>query len=163
MRNTDEIRRLLNGPRPGEAPGGPLLRFHAECDVEAAGVLQSVREVWATALWQADPGRLSTDEWKMILPRWFVGKFASELKVDDPLLRRAFQLQDRMRPAEAWTLSEWVRSLEPATRHWSWWSAQIPAPCVLDVTVAINGDGAGADSLQWVLRCAGAQTVELLR
>jgi hypothetical protein len=162
MKNTDEIRRLVHGPQENEVPDGLLLRTRAECDGEADAVLRSLREVWATALWTPDPGRLSTQDWKLILPRWFVAKFEPEIKTDDPLLQRAFQLQDKMRADGAWTLAEWVRSLDPATRSWAWWKAQSVAPSVFEVTVVLRREPSEMESLHWSLRCAGARSVTLV-
>ncbi len=160
MKNTDEIRRLLSGPQPDEVPSGPLVKLHAVCEGAATDVLQSVREIWATALWQLEPGRLSAEEWRMILPRWFLDRFDPEIKPDDRILRRAFQLHERMCPSEALTLKEWVRLLEPPARRWAWWSASVAAPHALEVTVTVDEPGANLEALSWVLLCSGAQLVE---
>lgn len=161
MKNTDEIRRLLNGPLPDETPSGALVTFRAECDKDATDVLQALREVWATALWQTDPDRLSGDEWKMILPRWFVSQFDPGIHTEDPLLRRAFQLRERMSPGEAWTLSDWVRSVGSTTRGWAWWAAEVIAPYRLEVRAVVQ-PGGDLGALQWTMRCAGAQSLERL-
>ena len=103
MKNTEEIRRLLGGPRDGESPAGRLVRLRVSCVLDAPEVLRAGREIWAAALWQPDPRRLSLAEWRLVLPRWFAEKFDPDPRVEDPLLRRAFLLQERMRPADAWT------------------------------------------------------------
>jgi hypothetical protein len=159
-KNSDEIRRLLSGPNPGEMPAGRLVRLHVGCARDAMHVHQSLRELWATVLWQPVPERLSLAEWRLILPGWFVEKLAPEIQTDDPLLRRAFQLQDRMRPADAWTLGAWVRTLGSGVRRWQWWSAAAVAPHGLELTVDVTGEGEGIEALHWLLRCAGAESIE---
>ncbi|MBL9200652.1 MAG: hypothetical protein JNL39_09105 [Opitutaceae bacterium] len=163
MNHHDEIRRLLSGPRPDELPSGRLIALHAECSVDAEQALQLVREAWATALWQPEPARLGLDQWKLILPRWLTSMFETDIVVDDPLLQRAFQLQGRMRPGGAWTLANWVRAIGPAERRWAWWSAAIAEPTVLLVRVVATTEGEQAEALQWVLRCAGARSIAVVR
>lgn len=162
-KNTDEIRRLLSGPQPGENPAGSLVRLRVTCETGAAEVLQAVREVWATALWQPDPGRLGPDDWRMILPRWFLERFEPEIKPDDAFLRRAFQLQERMSPYGTFTLKKWVHLLEPPARGWAWWTAKVTAPYELEITVVAHAAEAGLEALNWALFCGGARTVEPVR
>lgn len=162
MNNADELRRLLSGPQPGEKPLGLLAELEAECETDAAKILDAAREVWAIALKQADPGSITLEEWRTLLPRWFVEKCGPEISMDEAVRRRALPMEERMRLAETWSLGAWVHWLKPSERQWSWWSAEIGSPRSLRMNVVVSGFPFPAGSLQWLLKCCGAKSVEVL-
>ena len=162
MNNTDELRRLSGGPHPSERPSGLLAEIDVVCDTDADKVLAAVREVWAIALKQADPGNTSLEKWRSLLPRWFVEKCEPEISMEEAMRRRALPMEERMRLAETWSLGAWVHWLKPSERQWAWWSAEIGSPRSLRVNVVVSGLPFPAGSLQWLLKCCGARSAEVL-
>ena len=162
MNNMDELRRLLTGPNLGEKPSGLLVEVAVECNANASQVLHAAQEVWSIVLKQSEPGGLNLEEWRRILPSWFVEKCGPEIGMDEALRRRALPIEERMRFAETWSLGAWVHWLKPSERHWAWWNAEIRSPQSLCVQVVVSGFPFPTGSLQWLLKCCGAKAAEVL-
>lgn len=162
MNNIEELRRLQSGPQPGEEPQGLLAEVAVECDTDASRILDATRQVWAIAIKQSNPGETSLDEWKKLFPKWFVEKFGSEISMEEATRRRALPMQERRRLAETWSLGAWMHWLKPSERQWAWWDAEIVSPQLLQVKVVVDGFPFPAGSLQWLLKCCGARSAEIL-
>lgn len=161
MNTTEEIERLSVGPRAGEKPNGLLAEFIAEGD-NAEKMLALAREAWRAAIEQRDPAGLNLDAWGQVLPRWFTSKCGPEIIIEEAVRRRSLPMEQRLILAETWSLGAWVHWLKPTERQWAWWDAQVISPRSLRVVVLVKGYPFPAGSLQWLLKCSGAKSVEQL-
>jgi hypothetical protein len=162
MCDADELRRILNGPRPGETAPGLLADFHVECRQEAEQVLKSARDVLLAALGHSAQDALTLEQWRAVLPTWFVEKFAPEISMDEAVRRRSLPMEERARLAENWSLGAWVHWLKPSERQWVWWDAEVTSTRLLRVKVVVGGFPFPSGSLKWLFECSGASSFELL-
>ena len=161
MNITEEKRRLSTGLQAGEKPNGLLVKFLAE-GTDAEMILTLTREAWRAAIEQPEPASLSLDVWRQVLPLWFVDKCDPEITIEEAMRRRSLPMKERLRLAEIWSLGAWVHWLKPNERQWAWWDAQVISPRSLHVVVLVNGCPFPAGSLLWLLKCAGAESIEEL-
>jgi hypothetical protein len=161
MNSTEEIRRVSFGPKAGEKPDGLLADFLVEGE-NAETILTSAREAWRAAIEQNDPAGLSLAAWRQVLPYWFIDRCGPEISIEEAVRRRSLPMAERVKLAETWSLSAWVHWLRPTERQWVWWDAHVTSPRSLRVVVVVKGYPFPAGSLQWLLKCAGAESVELL-
>lgn len=155
MGNEAELRRLLAGPLDNEAPSGFLVDYIAACVPDSATTLRRAKEVWAIVLAHNIQG-LSLGQWRDLLPEWFIAHCGPEISMEEALRRRALSMEERVRYAQTWSLSAWVHWLQPAERHWSWWTATTISPSALRITVAASSHPFPSGSLEWLFRCCGA-------
>ncbi|MBL9202286.1 MAG: hypothetical protein JNL39_17375 [Opitutaceae bacterium] len=161
MKTRQEIARLCSGSQAGEPLPGPLVTVEASCDRIAADVLQEVRELWAIVVWQEEPAKLSEEQWRAILPGWFVGSCVAESDSDGAQESRVGLGNAVACPPL--TLGEWMRQVAPPVRSWAWWAANVTAPHAFEVKVTTDNAGADLRALFWMLSCAGARAVEVVR
>lgn len=159
MNSTREINRLSNGPKLGEQPDGLLVDFIAEGE-NAVVILEAAREVWGAVIKQHDPASLTLDKWHQILPDWFIRKCSPEISREEAIRRRSLPMDERLKLAENWSLGAWVYWLKPSERQWEWWDAKVLSPRSLRVIVLAKGCPFPAGSLEWLLKCSGARSVE---
>jgi hypothetical protein len=164
MTPEDELRLLREGPRPDEKPPAPGTE-----QVIAAGPAEQIIQRATEVLRVVDEHTASwpdLDGWRSLLPSWFVAAAAPERTAEEEAAE-----QERIRrlpPAELadaaasrqWPLSSWLYWLEPAQRQWYWWSATAPAADTALVTIWIAGWPAPLGALDWLLRAAGATSVD---
>lgn len=162
MTNDSELKRLLAGPSLGENAPGLLVQVLVDCEMDATELLQAIREVWAIVLKQSDPESMNLDQWRAMLPNWFVRKFGPEISMEEAVRRRALPMQDRIRLSEEWSLSAWVHWLKKSERHWRWWSCEIASSDELRISVVVDGLPFPSGSLCWLLKSCGASEVEIL-
>jgi hypothetical protein len=138
----EELARLHGGDAPGPAPDD-LDALEVET-ADAATALGRVREVLDVVLRHQDGEWPSIDEWKRLLPRWFVNVCVDDREVKDCILDR-------------WSLRAWTHWLQPDQRRWRWWDAT-PTPRSLQIRVVPLQRPYLRGSLEWVLRMAAAQS-----
>jgi hypothetical protein len=162
----DELRRLLDGPRPDEQPDrAGLLTVTARCAGDAAEVLARAREVLAVVLTHSDGPWPSEQDWRDLLPSWFVEACAEEETPEQTQQRlarwREMSIQERAEETrnERWSLNNWIAWFEPEERQWFWWSAEVQDPDHLVVRVEVAGWPAPTGALEWLLRACGAVEV----
>lgn len=132
----EELDRLaVTDKTVGEAVGFlEVFTVHAESPTL---VIDRAREVMAIMLRARNRGAEVRDPaWSTELPTWFVDAHASE-------------------DAE-WTLDNWLLGMDPSIRPWRWWSADGD-----ELIIMIDGWPYPAAALLWLLRCAGARSVDL--
>jgi hypothetical protein len=144
MTPDEELVRLGHVGAADELPGSTgLLRYVVEAP-DPAGVIARVTEVLRVVLERSGQTWPSLDEWRRVLPGWFVAGFAPE---------RSGQEQD------GWTLEAWLYWLEPEQRSWFWWGAEHRADRV-EVLVDVDSWPYPDGALRRLLHVAGAWTVD---
>jgi hypothetical protein len=107
----------------------------------------------------------TVDEWRSLLPSWFVQASRAEISADaaEEWLASWHNLppeaQAEAENNEKWELADWLYWLEPHRREWYWWSATVLDPDDLEVLVEVNGWPAPLEALRWLFRAAGADEV----
>lgn len=161
LMNSDELRRLENGPTSGERPKGIVCGFLARCDGNAPEVLARCKEVLRVVLTQ-DVEHWPTDgEWRSLLPAWFVSKCMDE----DSYEARAKKLfefpeEERLQHDLPWAVSGWVFWFAPDEREWFWWDAAIKDKNTIEIFVDVFGDPFPWGGLSWLLKASGTVSVE---
>lgn len=163
-----ELRRLNNGPEPGEIPGGVgtfrfMVRFpHGTGDVisKAKGVLRILDEA-TLAGWPTQEGLTPC------LPEWFASACVPETSPDEAKRWLAWWRRlppDEQTKAEAekgWSLDNWLYWMEPSNRQWFWWDARVlEGSESAFVAVQVEAWPFPWGWLRWLFRAAGASTVE---
>lgn len=101
------------------------------------------------------------------LPVWFVEQCAPEPSAEESARWlgwwRSLGPEDRARAEadKAWTLADWLYWLTPGERQWFWWDAEIDSTGSAFVVVVVDGWPAPLGALRWLLRAAGADSVDL--
>jgi hypothetical protein len=159
-----ELRRLEYGPAAELPRGLGLVRFITSTTGGVEAVLSRAKQVLARVDEYA-PRRPSDDEWRRVLPAWFVARCAPELssqEAEAALSRwRAMSPSDQ-REAEKqhrWPLLDWLYWLEPERRGWFWWDANASDDSHAVVAVEVQGWPFPWGALSWLLRAAGADQV----
>jgi len=162
----EEQRHVEAGSRPGEHPGGiGKVTVVARCAGNADLVSTRACEVLRSVLEHAGPPWPSPDEWRALLPEWFVEACRpeeSKKEAEAWLLRwRALPPNQQAEVARerSWTLTDWLYWLEPNERQWFWWDAVADNPDRLRVLAEISGWPAPLGALEWLLRASGAVAV----
>src|SRR4051794_27509797 len=82
MKREHELKHLDEGPEPDESPspaeGIGIVRFDVHCVGDAAEVLTKAKEVFRVVLSQSAVGWPMIEQWRVILPEWFVNECAQE-------------------------------------------------------------------------------------
>lgn len=144
MGPAEELTRVRTGG--AEVPPGDADRVAATG--AAAPILESCREVMAAVLEHSEGEWPSLEEWKSILPRWFV-----DACLDDALVQSCV--------LDKWSLRGWLHWLRPENRKWYWWGAEV-APETLTVIVLVPERPYLRGALDWLLKTAGATEVAKL-
>jgi len=161
----EEQRHLAAGPRPGEEPGGVGAITVLARGSEARTVLDRCRSVLAVILDHSGPEWPTVEEWRSLLPKWFVAASSPERSREDAERWLAWWRtlgpadQARAESEQRWTLADWLYWMEPFERQWFWWDAEIGTDGTLRVTVEIPSWPAALGALDWLLRAAGAAEV----
>ena len=163
-----ELRRLDNGPEPGEKPQGVgtvrfMVRFsHGTGDVvsKAKGVLKILDEA-TLAGWPAQEGLT------LCLPEWFASACVTEMSSDEAKRWLAWWKglpSDEQTKAEAekgWSLADWLYWMKPSNRQWFWWDASVlEGSDSTVVAVEVEAWPFPWGSLRWLLHVAGASAIE---
>lgn len=134
----NELQRINVGPRLGEKPVGVLAFFTAVTSGDAQAVLARVKEALVLAV-DRDIQRWPTvDEWRAILPKWFVEKCADEISREEAERRRNLPMDERKRLADQWSVGAWTHWFKPSERSWYWWDARVVDKDRLKIEVVVE-------------------------
>lgn len=142
MTPDDECRHLAHGPG-AEDPPGTLDVIEVECEGGAERALARVREAMAPVLEHQEGPWPSLDDWKALLPGWFVEACVDDRQVRDCVLDR-------------WSLRAWLHWLRPDQRQWRWWDAEVVDGTHLRVRLLPLSDPYLKGSVNWLLTVAGS-------
>lgn len=126
-----ELRRVLQGPLPGEVSDRLLLRVTFAA-ADPRSVIALARDVMAKVL---DPGTQwpGVEQWQERLsPGFAVGSWLDHFDPDG----------------------------DGDTRGWTWWDAAVDGPGKGWIDVEVDDHSFGWDSLEWLLTMSGASDLE---
>jgi hypothetical protein len=111
-------------------PGVGTVRFVMESAGDADDVLRKTKDVLSTILQHGSESWPSEDEWRKLLPAWFVARCAQEKSAEEAekwleWWRGLPPDQQEQANRENWSLSNWLAWFEPGEEHWSWWDASV--------------------------------------
>ncbi len=138
----EEERRHLTRGAASEAPPGTLDPIEVDCEGGAQRALVRIREALAPVLDHQEGAWPSVDEWKTILPGWFVDACVDDRQVRDCVLDR-------------WSLRAWLHWLQPEERQWRWWDGEVLDATHLRVRLLPLTDPYLKGSVTWLLTVAG--------
>jgi hypothetical protein len=153
-----ERRHLEAGAQPGDRPLGTLI------ELNAMEVLSKAREVLRAVVMNNDPWP-ADDQWRQLLPTWFVDRCAPEQTKGEAaewLARwRKLPPAEKARATEerGWSLLDWLYWLRPAERQWFWWDGQPLDNDVARIVVEVKDTPTALGALEWLLKAAGAERV----
>ena len=128
-----------------EVPPGEVDELVVSCPEGAERLLTAVREVLEVVLaHQAGPWP-GVDEWKQLLPEWFVSSCVDDRQVRDCVL-------------DKWSLRAWTYWFQPDQRRWRWWDARADGHR-LQVSLLVEERPYLRGALEWLLETAGAEEV----
>jgi hypothetical protein len=159
----EELLRLRTGPAPGEHPGpAGTVRFVAQFQGNAETVLANCKQVLAIVLERSARTNWPTvEEWRALLPIWFVRACAPEQPQEEiereaahyrqlaPEERRRLDKQGR------WTVGGWVHWLRPDARQWWWWNGAVWESETVAVDVQVDDWPHAVGAIEWLLRACG--------
>lgn len=161
----DEVRRLDEGPLPGETLGVGVVTLQATCRGEAASIEAKVREVIRPILTAQKTDWPDTDTWRSLLPQWFVAACAPEMTREQAerwlVDWRAMTTAQQAAATQnlAWGLADWLHWMRPDQKTWRLWEIRTIDPDTLRFSVAIESWPFAHGALDWLLRAAGAIAV----
>ena len=159
-----ELRRIDSGPAPGERPTGILLELSAISSGRSREVLTKAREVMKAVLSNSDPWP-DLDDWRHVLPAWFVERSAPEQTKEEAERWLAWW---RKLPPEAqaqateelrWSIADWLYWLEPEQRQWYWWDGRVVDQDTVRIVIDALDSPTALGALEWLLKAAGAERV----
>lgn len=142
------------------------VQFKVICKNNAIDVLNSAKLVMKTIDEKALGTWPSEEQWRTLLPEWFVDCCAPEMTREDAekwLVKwRALspEKQSQIESEREWSLSDWLYWMESANRTWYWWSADVLSNDLIVMTAAVEEWPFPWGSLSWLFRCVGAIKVE---
>ncbi len=161
-----EQQHLLNGPADGEKPGGGgLVEVTFGSRVAAVDVVSRAKEVLLVVVSMNAEGSTPASR-RDQLPAWFVDACAPEPSPEEAeawlVWWRGLDPETRRRAAldKPWSLADWEYWLQPEERQWYWWDAVTHGEHSATVSVEVLGWPAPLGALGWLLRAAGATTVD---
>lgn len=162
----DEMNRLMHGPLAGQRIGGlGSVRFLIITKDTPQRVLDKVREVLRIVLAQSKDRWLSLEEWRQILPAWFIRQCRAErTKKEAEEWLKSWKLlsneeQERVSEEDGWSLDNWLYWFEPKHRTWRWWDAVVESPRRIRLAVEAHDWPLAWDALGWLFKSSGAQEV----
>lgn len=142
----EEERRRLGEGAAGLEPPGELDSLDVRA-ADPAATLERVREVLDVVVAHGEGGWPEVDEWKRLLPAWFVAACVDDREVQECVLDR-------------WSLRAWLHWLQPDQRHWRWWDAEPAGDGTLRVRLLVLSRPYLRGSLDWLLKVSGAELPE---
>ena len=137
----DELRNLLEGSGD-ETPPGELDGLSAGCAAECEAALRRVKEVLQVVLSRSEAEWPDLDEWKRVLPSWFVDSCVDDVQLRDCVIDR-------------WSLRAWLHWFQPGVRKWRWWDAEV-RDGRLEVQVVVLERPYLRGALEWLLKVAAS-------
>ncbi|WP_406642528.1 hypothetical protein [Amycolatopsis sp. WGS_07] len=162
MIGPEERRHLMSGPRSGQVAGGVGTVDVLACEGNGTEILSRAQAVLLTILEYSEAEWPAVEEWRALLPSWFVAACGEEMRREDAerwlTWWRTLGPADKVRAESErrWTLADWLYWLNPLERQWFWWDAKAEQDGTLRVTVEVSGWPTALGALDWLLRAAGA-------
>lgn len=107
----------------------------------------------------------SDDDWRGILPDWFLERCAPEPSYWETEARNARlrmlspEEQAYVAATEPWPLLNWLYWLDPEERAWFWWDSVVVDERHAMVSLEVPGWPFPWGAFSWLLRAAGADKV----
>jgi len=162
-----EAKRLKVSPPEGTVPGGMgTVQFVADCPGNAAVVLQRVKEVLSIASEHTLSGWPPDEQWRSLLPAWFLAACAPEQTQAEADKWMAWwrtlprEQQIRVDQEKEWSLHSWLYWMKPENRIWTWWDARAIDTNTVIVAVEVTFWPFPWGALRWLFRAAGARQLE---
>lgn len=161
----DEIRHLEDGPGVDERPGGNgLITLAIRTREEPSEMIERAKDVLAVVV-AVPPAEWRPEVVQQSLPAWFVEKCAPERSNEAWLAWwRSLAVPDRIQAERerSWSVADWLFWLAPDERQWHWWDAVVDGERSAKVLVEVPSWPAAIGALEWLLRAAGAASVDIL-
>jgi hypothetical protein len=162
-----ELRRIECGPQHSEEPDGlGLIRFRARCAGNAWHVLDRAKSVLKLVAEKGLGTWPSDDEWRRLLPTWFVSACAPTKTREEATAWLAWwrtlspDEQARLARDEAWSVPDWTYWFQPGNRQWYWWDTALADEDNLLLAVEAREWPFPWGGLRWLFRAAGAHDLE---
>lgn len=161
MNNNEELKRLAFGVSENETTGF-IIEIVAGCEGNASEILQKVREVLKRVIDCELPFNASVEDWKAILPKWFVEACSPEInKQEAEKLLKTPQGFETL--ANTWTVSGFIYWFRPEERSWYWWDGIIKDHRTLIVQILVDEFPYAWGALEFLLKASGANNIEELQ
>jgi len=166
MTTEQEIRHIEHGAPPEAKPTKlGTVRFEVDCYGNAASVLRRCKEVLRAIDGNSGSIWPTVDEWRQILPEWFVVMCAKELSQEEN--EQWLDWWRKLRPEEQtqveakkkWSLAGWIYWFKPEHRQWYWWDAEVKSENRIVIAVEVGEWPFPWGSLRWFFIAAGATDV----
>jgi hypothetical protein len=108
----------------------------------------------------------SDDEWRRLLPAWFVALCAPERTPEEAQAElsfwRALSPDEKISATQQtkWSVGDWVYWFEPANRQWYWWSGVAKDENTAAVELETLDWPTPFGAFEWLLRCSGAREID---
>ena len=155
--NTDELNRLTTETGNSNAIDIGFLKVElkVDCDGNSSEVLRKTKEVLVRVI----DCELSLDDpiedWKEVLPAWFVNSCAPELSSDkiDQILAKVdgFEVLSKL-----WTVGGFLYWFRPEERSWFWWGAVVKNQNAFIIELIVEGFPFAWGALDFLLHTSGA-------
>jgi hypothetical protein len=158
-----ELGRLLLGAGDLARPGGlGTVRFVVRCNGDALDVLDRAKKVLEVVLRSTTDPWPSLEEWRDVLPRWFVERCAPEMSQEEAerRVRLPDDEQERLEQAEGWSMGAWLHWFQPGHRQWAWWDAVATGEDTIVVAIEVDSWPFPWGALKWLFLACGAQSVD---
>lgn len=135
--------------------------------VSADDVVSRAKEVLLVVVSMTAEELVSEAAWAGLLPTWFLDACAPEQSSEEAAAWlacwRALDPDARERAARErpWSVADWLHWLQPEERQWYWWDALVKEEGSASVWVEVLGWPAPLGAFEWLLRAAGAITVDM--
>jgi hypothetical protein len=133
----------------GERPPFPTLKVVAKCQGNAAASLRRVMEVMGIVSKQDSRHWPSDEEWRALLPKWFV----------EPFLKRTLEEILADESETLWDYQAWLEAMR--LRGWEWWSSLPPSQDVWEAFLAALELPYGIGPFEYLVLASGASDVQV--
>jgi len=142
------------------------VKYTVDCNGNAVEVVAKAREVLSILVANLIDRRRSIEEWRLLLPKWFVAQCSEEPSPEEAEKKRKYvsrltaaQLVEHQK-TQKWSLESLVYSLEPEERTWYWWDAHVDSPDTITLLIRFVEWPFAPGDLKWIFRASGADSIE---
>jgi|SRR5580765_6621861 len=158
MKLTEELKRL-NGEPVLIEKGQLVVNFIVKCDGDASDVLRRAKEVLIRIIDCELTFEDSVEDWKAVLPEWFVNIASPELtRQEAEKLLSTPQGYEIL--ARSWTVSGFIHWFRPEMRSWYWYDGEVRDRNNLLIQVLTYGYPFASGALEWLFKACGAERFE---
>jgi hypothetical protein len=162
-----ELQRLTGDSTNGTQPLGlGTVRFRAQCPGNTELVLERSKSILIQVNRLSRSDWPTYEQWTQSLPSWFLVRCQPEKNSAEAAkwLKTWRELpqeeQDYVRRECPWSVSGWVYWFQPDNRTWYWWDAIKNDQHNMTISVAVYDWPFAWGALSWLLRAAGARSVD---